>query len=99
VGVVRRPPTRTCVACRTAREKRELLRVVRTPDGRVVADPTGRLNGRGAYVCRSGDCITNAISRGALSRALETPVPAGLREELVEATADDDDRGGRRGEE
>ena len=63
------------MACRTARAKRELQRIVRTPDGRVVLDPTGRLNGRGAYVCASGDCLTNAIKKGALTRALETQLP------------------------
>ncbi|MES2208834.1 MAG: YlxR family protein [Chloroflexota bacterium] len=79
----RRIPTRSCVACRTARPKRDLLRVVRAPDGAVAADPTGRLNGRGAYVCRDLACITNALNRGALSRALHTPVREGLREELL----------------
>jgi uncharacterized protein len=64
------------VACRTARAKRELQRIVRTPDGRVVLDPTGRLNGRGAYVCHDSECLTNAIKKGALARALETPLPA-----------------------
>jgi uncharacterized protein len=64
------------VACRTARPKRELQRIVRTPDGRVVLDPTGRLNGRGAYVCVGTECLTNAIKKGALTRALETQLPA-----------------------
>jgi uncharacterized protein len=63
------------VACRTARPKRDLQRIVRTPDGRVVFDPTGRLNGRGAYVCAGSECLTNAIKKGALTRALETQLP------------------------
>ena len=63
------------MACRTARAKRELQRIVRTPDGRVVLDPTGRLNGRGAYVCHGSECLTNAIKKGALARALETQLP------------------------
>jgi predicted RNA-binding protein YlxR (DUF448 family) len=62
------------VACRTSRPKRELQRIVRTQDGSVVADPTGRLAGRGAYVCDI-DCLTIAIKKGALSRALETQLP------------------------
>jgi uncharacterized protein len=68
-------PTRTCVACRTPRAKRELQRIVRTPDGQVVLDPTGRLNGRGAYVCVGTECLTNAIKKGSLTRALETQLP------------------------
>jgi hypothetical protein len=71
-------PTRTCVACRTPRQKRELLRVVRTPGGAIVLDPTGRAAGRGAYVCTDAACQAAAITRGALRRALAVPIPAGL---------------------
>jgi uncharacterized protein len=63
------------VACRTPRPKRELQRIVRTPSGEVVADPTGRLAGRGAYVCPDTDCMSIAIKKGALTRALEIPLP------------------------
>ncbi len=63
------------MACRTPRPKRELQRIVRTPGGDVVVDPTGRLAGRGAYVCPDTDCVSIAIKKGALSRALETPLP------------------------
>ena len=63
------------------------------------ADPTGRANGRGAYVCRDLGCITNAITRGTLSRALETPVPPGLREELAAAVPELMIQGGARGQE
>ena len=83
--VTRRPPTRSCVACRTARTKREFLRVVRTPAGEVRFDETGRANGRGAYICRDDACITTAIDKGALARALETSVPAELKVELERA--------------
>ena len=78
----RRIPSRSCVACRTARPKRDLLRIVRTPDGRVVADPSGRLAGRGAYVCDDAACIERAITKGALGRALKTSLPPDLRETL-----------------
>ena len=96
---VRRAPARTCVACRTTRDKRDLLRVVRTPDGTVRADDTGRAAGRGAYVCRDRDCITTAIQRGALSRVLETPVPATLLDALAAAVTPDNIGGGTRGQE
>ena len=79
----RRIPSRSCVACRTARPKRDLLRIVRTPDGQVVADPSGRLAGRGAYVCNEPACIERAITNGALARALKTPPPPDLRETLA----------------
>jgi hypothetical protein len=73
------------VACRTSREKRELLRVVRVAGGEIRLDPTGRLNGRGAYVDPDPACIDQAIDRGLLARALEAPVPAELRWQLMAA--------------
>ncbi len=81
--MARRVPSRSCVACRASRPKRELVRVVRTPHGGIAADPSGRVSGRGAYLCRDLACITNALNRGALSRALRTPVPDELRAELL----------------
>ena len=66
------------MACRTTRPKLELVRIVRTPDRRIVIDDTGRLAGRGAYVCRTAACLTIANTKGALTRALETPVPTAL---------------------
>ena len=95
-----RVPTRTCVACRTPRPKRDLVRIVRTPDGRVVLDETGRLAGRGAYVCRTASCLTIANTRSALSRALDTPVPTALIASVPLGTAYNDDiEGGARGQE
>jgi predicted RNA-binding protein YlxR (DUF448 family) len=83
---VRRYPERTCVACRTSRQKRELLRVVRSPDGRIDVDQTGRAPGRGAYLCADGSCWQTATDRNSLERslgrALAAPVPAELRAQL-----------------
>ena len=70
------------MACRTSRAKRELRRVVRTTAGDVVVDPTGRLAGRGAYVCPDTDCLSIAIKKGTLSRALEIPLPAAFLESV-----------------
>jgi predicted RNA-binding protein YlxR (DUF448 family) len=75
------------VACRTARDKRDLLRIVRAPDGAVGLDASGRSNGRGAYVCRDEACVANAVDRRLLDRALETQLPAGLRAELMAEAA------------
>ena len=58
------------MACRTARPKRELVRIVRTPDGRIVLDESGRQPGRGAYVCRTASCLTIANTKGMTGRAL-----------------------------
>ena len=62
------------VACREMKPKKELIRVVRTPEGDVIADETGRKNGRGAYLCRSEACLNKALKTRALDRALEQPL-------------------------
>jgi uncharacterized protein len=59
------------------------MRVVRTPDGRVVIDPTGKMPGRGAYLCTEELCRSAAVEKGSLQRALEVPIPAELRAELT----------------
>jgi hypothetical protein len=59
------------------------MRIVRTPAGELVLDETGRAAGRGAYVCRTTDCLDKSITKGALSRALKTSLPADLREALA----------------
>ncbi len=65
---------RMCVSCREMQPKKELVRVVRTPEGAVVLDATGRANGRGAYLCKKSACLEKAIKSRALERALETKI-------------------------
>ena len=72
---------RMCVGCREMKEKRELIRVVRSPDGAVSLDPTGKKSGRGAYVCRDPDCLKRAIKQ----RQLERQLDAALSPETAEA--------------
>ncbi|MBE5787588.1 MAG: YlxR family protein [Clostridiales bacterium] len=64
-------PMRMCVGCREMKPKRELIRVVRSPEGAVSMDPTGRKPGRGAYVCKSADCLKRALKQKQLERAFE----------------------------
>ena len=66
----------------------------------MVTDPTGRLSGRGAYVCVETDCLTNAITKGALRRALEIPLPPAFLESvgMGATTMNDTTRGGLRGQ-
>ena len=68
-------PQRTCVACRQVTGKRALIRVVRTPAGRVEVDPTGKKAGRGAYLCASPDCWLRALARETLGQALRIAIP------------------------
>ena len=72
--MMKKVPMRMCVACREMRPKKELIRVVRTPEGEIVADETGRKNGRGAYLCRTEACFNKALKIRALERALEQPL-------------------------
>lgn len=67
--------------------KRELVRIVRTPDRRVLPDPTGKLAGRGAYVCPAEKCLQEAFRSRRLERALGLPLPASLRETLSQQVA------------
>ena len=64
-------PQRTCIACKEIRPKRELIRVVRTPDGHILLDPTSKKSGRGAYVCARRSCWDIALKRGKLEREFE----------------------------
>jgi len=80
-------PQRTCVACRQARPKGELLRIVRTPQSEVVVDVTGKAAGRGAYVCRTERCAEQAVKQKKLARALGIPVGAELLERIKRAVA------------
>ena len=63
-----------CVACRGHDAKRGLYRIVRTPEGLVEPDPTGRRNGRGAYLCGQGACWEKALASGTLARALNVEI-------------------------
>lgn len=87
----RKIPQRMCVGCREMKNKRELLRVVRTPEGQIDFDPTGKKAGRGAYICPQIDCLNTAVKGKRLQKALEHDIPAEvieiLREKLPHAAA------------
>lgn len=79
---VKKIPIRTCVVTREKCEKKELIRVVRTPDGNVEVDLTGKKNGKGAYLKLSLDVIEKAKKSKALDRVLEVTVPNEIYEDL-----------------
>jgi hypothetical protein len=76
-------PQRTCIACRTSAPKRSFVRVVRTPTGEVMIDPTGKKSGRGASICGTRACWSRALSGGVLERALRVEVSPGDRATLA----------------
>ncbi len=67
-------PMRQCIACRENKEKKSLIRVIRTTEGEVVLDKTGRMNGRGAYICPDINCFNLAKKKNAFSQALNVAV-------------------------
>jgi uncharacterized protein len=81
----RKVPIRTCIACRTSGDKRALLRIVRTPSGEIALDPTGKMAGRGAYLCPRPECFRRAVKEKRLSRALRAEVSADALAELEKA--------------
>ena len=79
---VKKVPLRMCVACRQMKPKMELIRVVKSPEGGILAPAGPKANGRGAYVCKDIACIEKAEKTGALNRALETALDSGVYETL-----------------
>lgn len=79
-------PQRTCLGCGTIRDKKALIRIVRTPEGDFRVDPTGKMNGRGAYLCPCPECLERAWKSRGLDRSFSSSVPRqvydSLREEL-----------------
>ena len=75
-------PQRQCMGCRERREKRQLIRVVRSPEGEVSLDFSGKKNGRGAYLCPDPQCLKKAIKAKALDRSLEVTIPQEIYDRL-----------------
>ncbi|MZP31122.1 DUF448 domain-containing protein [Heliobacterium undosum] len=79
---VRKIPQRMCVGCGEMRDKKALIRVVRTPEGAILLDPTGKKSGRGAYVCSNTECLTKAIKAKRMEKALRQPISPEVVETL-----------------
>ena len=79
----KKQPQRRCTGCGQSFPKNQLLRVVRSPEGEISLDAGGKKSGRGAYICRSADCLKRAVKSNALARALETEIPPEVLESLL----------------
>ena len=75
-------PQRQCMGCRERKAKKELIRVVRTPEGAVCLDFSGKLNGRGSYLCPDPECLKKARKAKSLDRSLEVPIPEEVYDRL-----------------
>ena len=80
----RKIPMRMCVGGREMKDKRQLLRIVRSPENVISFDRVGKAPGRGAYVCRSQECLTKAVKQKQLERALETKIEEAVFAQLME---------------
>ncbi len=80
----KKTPMRMCTGCREMQPKNTLIRIVKTPEGEIKFDSTGKLNGRGAYVCKNAVCLDKAQKTGALSRAFSTEIPKEIFSRLSE---------------
>ncbi len=81
-------PMRMCLGCREMKPKKELIRVVRSQEGEVSLDSTGKKPGRGAYVCRHADCLAKAIKQKQFDRAFECTLSSQVQEGLLNALND-----------
>lgn len=79
---IKKVPLRQCTGCGTMKSKKEMIRVIKTPENEIVIDTTGKKNGRGAYICCSSECFNKAIKTKGLERSLKISIPAEIYEEL-----------------
>ena len=78
----KKKPTRTCMGCNESKEKNELLRIVKSSDGEISVDLTGKKIGRGAYICKNEDCLNKIIKSKRLEKVLDTHIPDEIYESI-----------------
>ena len=86
----RKIPERQCLGCNEHRPKKELLRVVRTPEGDILLDFTGKKSGRGAYICRDVECLKKARRSGRIGRSLDVTVPEEVYDRMERELCDNE---------
>ena len=79
---IRKIPMRQCTGCGEMKSKKDLIRVIKTPEDDIIIDDTGKKNGRGAYICNSLECFQKAVQRKALERSLKVTIPKEIYDEL-----------------
>ncbi len=88
---VKKVPMRQCIGCGERKEKKSLIRIIRTPEGEIAVDFTGKKNGRGAYICNSSDCLSMAQKKKSLERSLNTDIPESVYQALTKEIDDNED--------
>lgn len=79
----KKQPLRQCTGCGEMKPKKELVRIVKTPDGNIMLDRSGKANGRGAYLCYSAECYKKAVKAHRLEKAFSMPVPENVSEQIL----------------
>lgn len=87
---MKKVPMRQCIGCQEMKSKKEMIRVIRTPEGEICIDITGRKNGRGAYVCRDLACLKKAAKNHGIERSLKMQIPEDVYLRLEEEMSDID---------
>ena len=82
MGASKKIPVRRCVGCQEMKNKKEMIRVIRTKEGEFLLDATGKKNGRGAYLCPSKECFQKAVKNKGLERSFKQSIPAEVYEAL-----------------
>ena len=82
VNNIKKTASRQCTGCSEKKDKKELIRVIKTPEGDITVDFTGKKNGRGAYICNSTECLKQAQKKKSLERSLKTDIPENVYQEL-----------------
>ena len=83
-AAVRKIPMRQCIGCQEMKNKKEMIRVIKTSEEEILLDATGKKNGRGAYLCRSMECFEKAVKSRGLERSLKIKIPKEVYENLKE---------------
>ncbi len=84
-------PMRKCTGCGEQKPKKELVRVVKTPDGEILLDLTGKMSGRGAYICNDAECLKKARKSKRIDRTFEVTIPDSVYEQMEEEISKDDE--------
>ncbi len=82
MSVTKKIPQRQCIGCGEMKNKKEMIRVIKTPEDNIIIDATGKKNGRGAYICKSTECFRKAVKSRGLERSLKVSIPREVYEEL-----------------
>lgn len=82
MGQVRKIPVRQCIGCQEMKNKKDMIRILKTPEDEIVIDTTGKRNGRGAYICPSKECFRKAAKSRGIERSLKVSIPKEVYENL-----------------